>query len=220
MIKMTGEFKDKKKIAIIMAVGLALILVLSAVQIPVQTASGTTVDRAIFCNLRAYPGDTIIENITLYGDSAERIGSWRVFYKQREGDSEMMNITSWIEMKPKEYTIKNGEAKHFQLIINVPSDASPGLWGATSEDAGIAGHVDQRRTYIEFMDGDAEAAKAGGVGTMTGIRIPVSVNVLGTPEKPSPFEGIADAIKSNIITIALFAVIVVLLTMLLRRRKG
>jgi len=208
-----------KKVAIISVLG--LVLVLSAfVQIPVQTASATIVDRAIFCNLRAYPGDTITENITLYGDLSERAGSWRVFYKQREGDSEEMDITSWVEVKPKEYTIKNGEAKKFQLIIKVPSDASPGLWGATSEDAGIPGHVAQRRTYIEFKDGDAEAVKAGGVATMTGIRIPVSINVLGTPVKPSPFEGIADAIKSNIITIALFAVIVVLLTMLLRRRKG
>lgn len=219
MMEMIEELKVKKK-AIILAVGLALILVLSAVQIPVQIASATTVDRAIFCNLDAYPGDTIIENITLYGDLPERAGSWRVFYKQREGDSEKMDITSWIEVTPKEYRVKNGEAKHFQLIIKVPPDVSPGLWGATSEDAGISGHAAQRRTYIEFLDGDAEAAKAGGVATMTGIRIPVSVNVLGTPEKPSPFEGIADAIESNIIIIALFAVIVVLLTMLLRRRKG
>jgi hypothetical protein len=207
-----------KKVAIILVLGLVLVLSAS-LQIPVQTASATIVDRAIFCNLQAYPGDTIIENITLYGDSAERIGSWRVFYKQSEGDSEKMDITSWIEVKPNEYTIKNGEAKHFQLIIKVPSDASPGLYGATSEDAGIPGHVEQRRTYIEFKDGDAEAAKAGGVATMTGIRIPVSVNVLGTPVKPSPFEGIADAIKSNIITIALFVVIIALLVIISRLRK-
>ncbi len=197
------------RVAIITALGLALILVLSA-SVQIQIASATTVDRAIFSNLPAYPGDTIIENITLYGDSPERIGSWRVFYKHVEGDSEKMNITSWIEVTPKDYTIKNGEAKHFQLIITVPSDASPELWGAISEDAGIPGHVDERRTYIEFTDGDAASAKTG-VATVTGIRIPVSVNVLGVPAKPSPFAGLTETIKSNVITIALLAVIVVLL---------
>ena len=98
--------------AIIMALGLALILVLSA-SVQIQTASATTADRAIFCNLRAYPGDTITENITLYGDSPERIGSWRVFYKYMEGDSEKMNITSWIEVTPKDYTVKTGKRSIF-----------------------------------------------------------------------------------------------------------
>jgi hypothetical protein len=207
-----------KEIATILALGLVLVLSAS-VQIPVQTTSATTVDRALFCNLDAYPDDTVIENITLYGDLPDRTGSWRVFYKHVEGDSGEMNITSWIEVTPNEYTIKDGEAKYFQLIINVPSDAAPGLWGAISEDAAIQGHVDQRRTYIEFTDGDADAAKAGGVATRTGIRIPVSVNVLGTPEKPSPFEGFTDMLKSNILSIAMLAVIVVLLVILLRRRK-
>ena len=177
-------------------------------------------ERVIFCNLNAYPGDTITENMTLYGDLPDRTGSWRIFYKHVEGDLEKMNITSWIDVTLKDYTIKTGEAKHFQLIIKVPSDASPGLWGATSVDAGIPGHVDQRRTYIEFKDADAEAVVQGaGSTTYTGIRIPVSVNVLGTPEKPSPLEGITDMLKSNIISIAMFAVIVVLLVILLRRRK-
>jgi hypothetical protein len=207
-----------KEIATILALGLVLVLSAS-VQIPVQTTSATTVDRALFCNLDAYPDDTVIENITLYGDLPDRTGSWRVFYKHVEGDSGEMNITSWIKVTPNEYTIKDGEAKYFQLIINVPSDAAPGLWGAISEDAAIQGHVDQRRTYIEFTDGDADAAKAGGVATRTGIRIPVSVNVLGTPEKPSPFEGFTDMLKSNILSIAMLAVIVVLLVILLRRRK-
>lgn len=206
-----------KEKAVIMALGLALILVLLTFT---QIASATTVDRAIFCNLRAYPSDTITEHITLYGDSQERMGSWRVFYKQVEGDSEKMNITSWIEVTPKDYTIKNGEAKHFQLIITVPSDASPELWGATSEDAGIPGHVEERRTYIEFKDGDAESAKAGGVTTMTGIRIPVSVNVLGVPAKPSPLAGLAETVKSNIITISLLAVIVVLLIIINKRKAS
>jgi hypothetical protein len=205
-----------KEIATILALGLVLALSASA---QIQITSATTVDRAIFCNLNAYPGDTITENMTLYGDLPDRAGSWRVFYKHVEGDSEEMNITSWIEVTPNEYTIKYGEAKYFQLIINVPSDASPGLYGATSVDAAIPGHVDQRQTYIEFTDGDAEAAKAGGVATRTGIRIPISVNVLGTPEKPSPFEGITDTLKANILSIAMLAVIVVLLVILLRRRK-
>ena len=134
-----------KEIATILALGLVLVLSAS-VQIPVQTTSATTVDRALFCNLDAYPDDTVIENITLYGDLPDRTGSWRVFYKHVEGDSGEMNITSWIEVTPNEYTIKDGEAKYFQLIINVPSDAAPGLWGAISEDAAIQGHVDQRRT--------------------------------------------------------------------------
>ncbi len=209
-----------KNIATILAFGL-LVLVLSAtVQVPIQIASATTAERVIFCNLNAYPGDTITEDMTLYGDLPDRTGSWRIFYKQIEGDSEKMDITSWIEVKPKDYTIKTGEAKHFMLIINVPSDASLGLWGATSEDAGIAGHAAQRRTYIEFKDADAEAVVQGaGSTTYTGIRIPVSVNVLGTPEKPSPFEGITDTLKSNILSIAMLAVIVVLLVILLRRRK-
>lgn len=208
-----------KNIATILAFGLLVLVLSTTVQIPVQIASATTAERVIFCNLNAYPGDTITENMTLYGDLPDRTGSWRVFYKQIEGDSEEMNITSWIEVKPKDYTLKTGEAKYFQLIINVPSDAAPGLWGAISEDAAIQGHVDQRRTYIEFTDGDADAAKAGGVATRTGIRIPVSVNVLGTPEKPSPFEGFTDMLKSNILSIAMLAVIVVLLVILLRRRK-
>ncbi len=60
-----------------------------------------------------------------------------------------------------------------------------------------------------------------GVGSVvwTGFRIPVSVNVLGTPEKPSPLKGITDLLKANILSIAMLAVIVVLLVILLRRRK-
>ncbi|TSA56439.1 hypothetical protein D4R42_03535 [bacterium] len=203
-----------RKKALIAALGL-LVIVLATTQL----VAATTVDRAIFCNLQAYPSDTLTENITLYGDAPERTGSWRVFYKQEAGDSEKMDITSWIMVTPAEYTIKNGEAKQFQLTITVPSNATPGLWGATSVDAGIQGHVDQRRTYIEFKDGDAAIAKAGGVVTMTGVRIPVSVNVIAKPAKSSPFTGILEALQSNVITIALLGVVVVLLAIINRLRK-
>jgi len=100
----------------------------------------------------------------------------------------------------------------------VPLDASPELWDATSESAGIPGHINERRTYMEFTDGDAESIKTGGVATVTGIRIPISVNVLGVPAKPSPFAGLAETIKSNIVTIALLAVIVVLLAIRNKRK--
>lgn len=187
----------------------------------ISVTSATMVDRAFFCNLEGYPEDTIEESIMLTSTlSADRVGHWETFYKEVEGDDEKMNITSWIEIEPKDYTLKPDESKSFRLIIKIPSTAEQGLYGATSEDANVKGHYGERRTYIRFKDADAEAVRAG-VGSVvwTGFRIPVSVNVLGTPEKPSPFEGITDAIKSNILSIALLAVIVVLLVILLRRRK-
>lgn len=203
-----------RKIVIAMMIVLALLCI--------QVTSATMVDRAFFCNLEGHPGDTIEENILLTStSSADRIGHWEVFYKEVEGDNEKMDITSWIKIEPKNYTLKPGESKSFTLIINISSNAEPGLYGATSEDANIVGHSGERRTYIRFKDADAEAVKAGGGAVAwTALRIPVSVKVLGKPVKPSPFEGIAETIKSNIIPIALFAIIIVLLVIVLRLKYG
>ena len=133
--------------------------------------------------------------------------------------TEKRDITSWIRIEPKDYTLKPGESKSFKLIIRIPENAEPGLYGAISEDANMVGHSGERRAYIRFKDADAAAVKGGGSLAWTAFRIPVSVKVLGKPVKPSPLAEIADTIKSNIMIIVLLAIIVALLLILLRRRR-
>jgi len=205
--------KNMRKIIIALIIGLLCIPI----------ASATSVDRALFCNIEGYPGIQLEENILLTStSSADRIGYWGVFYKAVEGDNEKMNITSWIEIEPKDYTLKPGESKSFKLIIRIPENAEPGLYGAISEDANIVGHSGERRTYIRFKDADVAAAVKGeGSVAWTAFRIPVSVKVLGEPLQPKPPAPVIKLTQENITAIALIAIIIIMLliVVMLRRRR-
>ena len=179
--------------------------------IPVSSALATAVDRTALPNLEGYPGETISAEITLEGtDLEERVGFWYIYYKETEGDSERMDITSWITFEPKDYTIKQGEIKAFTVKVKIPENAKPGLWGATSEESWKEGHSAERRSYIIFKD-----ALAGG-NVYSGFLIPISVKVL---ESPNPLAPALNFVKQNIMTIALIIVIIVLLAVLLLKRK-
>jgi len=174
-------------------------------------ALATSVDRMAICNLEGYPGKTIEQEITLEGtDLEERSGFWYTYYKKVEGDNDKMDITSWITIEPKDYTIKQGETKVFSVKVKIPAKAKPGLWGATSEEAWKEGHSSESRTYVVFND-----ALTGG-NVYSGLLIPVSVKVLASP---NPLAPVINFIKQNIMTIALSVVIAVLLALLLKRRK-
>ncbi len=202
-----------KKMAI--AVLLLIVVVnIASVSVPV---SATAVDRLFMCNNEGYAGDVIEIPITLEGTSAaERMGHWRTYYKEVDGDDEKMDITSWITIIPANYTLKAGEEKEFTVRISIPRSAKPGLYGATSEGADMEGHSDERRTYIIFEDGDASVVAAGGSAVYSGMLIPVSVKVLA---ESNPLTPIIKAVQANIISIALLAVVIVLLVLLLRRKK-
>lgn len=173
--------------------------------------SATAVDRLSFCNLEGHPGETVEVQITLEGTSVEeRSGYWYTFYKEVEGDDDRMDITSWITIEPEHYTIREGETKVFTLKVKIPGDAGPGLWGATSEEAGKAGHSDERRTYIIFKD-----AITGG-NVYSGLLIPLSVKV---PGKPSPLAPVINFIKANIMVTVLAIIIVILVAVLVRRTR-
>ncbi|MDP3245169.1 MAG: hypothetical protein Q8M83_05955 [bacterium] len=162
-------------------------------------------------NLEGFPGKTIKQEITLEGtDPGERSGFWYTHYKKIEGDNDRMDITSWITIEPKDFTIKQGETKVFTVNVKIPKDAKPGLWGATSEDASIEGHSGERRTYIVFKDVLAEG------NVYSGLLIPISVKVLPSP---NPLAPVINFVEQNMITIALSIVILVLLAMQLLRRK-
>ncbi|MBA7711678.1 hypothetical protein ES703_120644 [subsurface metagenome] len=176
----------------------------------------TAVDRMAICNLEGYPGETIEAQITLQGTEAgERSGYWYTHYKQVEGDDARMDITSWITIEPEEYTIAQGLSVAFTVRVKIPGDAAPGLWGATSEDAGQAGHSVERRTYLIFKD------KTAGGNVYSGLLIPVSVKVLG---QPNPLAPVLNYVKDNIILVVLGVVVIILLTLLLvrttARRRG
>ena len=144
-------------------------------------------------------------------DQEGREGFWYTYYKEIEGDDNRMDITSWIVIEPKDYTIKEGEIKVFAVKIKIPKDAGPGLWGATAEKAGREGHSGERRTYIIFKD-----AMIGG-NVYSGFLIPTSVNVL---KSPNPFAPVINFVRNNIMTVALCIVIIALLAMLsLKGRK-
>jgi len=190
---------------------LVVALLLGLLFIPASAVWATSVDRLSLCNLEGYPGDAVEAEITLEGtDPQERAGYWYTHYKEVEGDDDRMDITSWIAIEPEGYTIRGGETKVFTIKVKIPGDAGPGLWGATSEEAGKAGHSDERRTYIIFKD-----AITGG-NVYSGLLIPVSVKVVG---KPSPLAPFVKIVKANMIVTALAVVIIILLAVLLPRRR-
>lgn len=186
-------------------------LVLGLLFIPSSTALATSVDRMSLVNLDGYPGKTTKAEITLEGtDLGERSGFWYTHYKEVDGDDNKMDITSWITIEPKDYSIKQGETKVFTVNIKIPGDAELGLWGATSEEAAKEGHSGERRTYIVFKD-----TPAGG-NVYSGLLIPISVKVLPSP---NPLAPVINFVIQNIITIVLSIVIIILLAMPLLRRK-
>ena len=168
-----------KKIAI---AGLLLIFLVAIAFVSVPV-SATAVDRLSITDNEGSAGDVIEIPITLEGTAdAQRSGHWRTYYKPVEGDDEKMDITSWIEIIPVDYTLKAGEVKEFTVRITIPKDAKPGLYGATSEYAGMEGHLGERRTYIIFEDANAVAViESQGSVVYTGLLIPISVNVLSKP---------------------------------------
>ncbi len=173
--------------------------------------SATAVDRLSLCNLEGHLGETIEAEITLEGtDPQERSGYWYTHYKEVEGDDDRMDITSWITIEPEHYTIREGETKVFTVKVKIPGDAEPGLWGATSEEAGKAGHSDERRTYVIFKD-----AITGG-NVYSGLLIPLSVKV---PGKPSPLAPVINLIKANVMVTVLAIIIVILVVVLVRRAR-
>jgi len=186
-------------------------LVLGLLFIPGSTALATSVDRMSLTNLEGYAGKTIKAEITLEGtDLEERSGFWYTNYKEVEGADNRMDITSWITIEPKDFTIKQGETKVFTVEVKIPRDAELGLWGATSEEAAKEGHSGERRTYIVFKD-----TPAGG-NVYSGLLIPISVKVLPSP---NPLAPVINFVQQNIITILLSVVIIVLLARPLLRRK-
>ena len=190
---------------------LVVSLLLSLLSVQGFTALATSVNQMSLANIVGYPGKTTKVEITLEGtDPEEREGFWYAHYKKVEGDDERMDITSWITIEPKDFTIKQKEKKVFTIEIKIPRDAELGLWGATSEEAGKEGHSTERRTYIVFKD-----APSGG-NVYSGLLIPVSVKVL---QSKSFLEPVINFILNNIITIVLAIIIVVLLVVPMFRRK-
>ena len=159
----------KKKIATALLLLIIFILVnIASISVPV---SATSVDRLSICNIEGHAGNEIEVPITLKSTSdSERIGHWSTYYKKVEGEGEgesrsegdyekakKRDITFGITITPANYTLEPGETKIFTVRIRIPRDAKPGLYSATSEDAGKEGHSDERRTYIIFEDVDASA---------------------------------------------------------------
>src|SRR3989344_4486921 len=186
-------------------------LVLGLLFIPGSTALATSVDRMSLTNLEGYAGKTIKAEITLEGtDLEERPGFWYTNYKEVEGADNRMDITSWITIEPKDFTIKQGETKAFTITVKIPRSAGEGLWGATSSAAGQEGHSAERRTYIVFKDAQDEG------NVYSGLLIPISVNVLKSPNQLAPM---INFVMSNIMTVGLAIIIVVLLAILLLKKK-
>jgi hypothetical protein len=174
-------------------------------------ALGTSVDRISICNLEGYPGDTVQAKITLMGtDAAYRSGFWDKYYKKTDGDTERMDIRSWITFDPQEYTITQDESKIFIIKVKIPDNASPGLWGAATAEAGLTGHSDERRTYILFKD----AFEDGNL--YSGMLIPVSVQVLG---RANPLAGVFNVLRENALVSVLAAIIALLIVILLTRKR-
>ena len=196
---------------------IALTILVLIFVVTIASVAATAVNRLSICNNEGYTGDVLTIPVTLECTSGERIGHWRTFYKKVEGDSAKANITNWIEVIPEDYTLKAGEEKEFSVRITIPKDAKPGLYGATSEDAGMEWHSGERRTYILFEDASA-AAGAGDSTVYTGLMIPVSVNVLAVQ---NPFTLITRELKENKHLVALMAIAFILIVVLLRRKdKG
>lgn len=179
--------------------------------IPGFVALATSVDRMSLVNLNGYPGKTAKAEIKLEGtDLEERAGFWYVYYKAVDGDNNKMDISSWISIEPKDFTIKKGETEVFNIEIKIPKDTEPGLWGATSQEAGQEGHSGERRTYIVFKD-----APAGG-NVYSGLLIPISVKVLPSL---NPLAPVINFVEKNIIIIVLSIIILVLLARPLLKKK-
>jgi len=198
--------KDYKKChkSVLFALLLGLLFISNSV------ARATSVDRMSLTNLEGYAGKTIEQEITLEGTDTKRTGFWYAHYKEMEGDNDRMDITSWITVEPKDYTIKQGETIVFIVKVKIPRNAGPGLWGATSEEAAKEGHSAERRTYIVFKDAIAEG------NVYSGLLLPISVKVL---KSPNPLAPALNFVKQNIVTIALAVVIIALLAVILRKRK-
>jgi hypothetical protein len=201
-----------------------------------SVAMATAVDRLLLCDLEGHPGETIEGQITLQGtDAQERSGSWSTYYNKVEGDDERMDITSWITIEPKEYTIREGESLYFAVSVKIPADAAPGVWGATTAEACQTGHSAERRTYIIFKD------SVSGGNVYSGMVIPVLVTVLeeGSPPpeetsspaleetnlpkppgNPGSTSSALDFIKDNLIAIVLGVIVIILLVVLLTRRRA
>jgi hypothetical protein len=171
----------------------------------------TSIDRMSLCNLGGQPGETIVTTITLFGTESEtRTGYWDTYYKQVDSDNDHMDITPWITIQPKEFSIAKDESKVFNISIILPQNTEPGLWGATSVNAGDSGHSAERRTYIIFKD------TAAGGNVYSGLMIPISVQVTG---KVNPFTGIINFLSKNVLVIVLVVIIVILATFLLVRLR-
>lgn len=195
----------KIKSTIFVALFLGLMLV------PFFSTSATSVDRMSLVNLKGVPGETVKMEISLEGtDEGERLGYWYTNYKEIEGDSDKMDITSWIKIDPTDYNIKQGETITFTVNVAIPKNAEPGLWGAISKDAGLEGHSNERRTYLVFKDAPADG------NVYSGLLIPISVEVLPSENPLAPF---INFVQQNLMMIIMSVVIVVLLAMLLLKKK-
>ncbi len=173
---------------------------------------GTSIDRISICNLEGYPGDLLHEKITLTGtDAGLRNGCWENYYKQVEGDDERMNISSWITVEPREFSLMLDERRIFTIKVQIPADAFPGIWGAKSPDAGLSGHAGERRTYILFKDTQEDG------NLYSGMLIPISVRVLG---EASPFSSVFRFLNQNALTVFLVIIIIALFIVLLTMTKG
>lgn len=170
----------------------------------------------IFIEVEGYPGDVLVENITLRGTLDSRKGFWSTSYREREGDSPKMDITNWITITPNYFEINKGESISFEVKIQIPSNANPGLHGAIIPGAGRPGYIEYRRSYIDFVHGDKAAMERGnGAVAKTGFHIPVIVNVLGIP---CPFKPYIDWLIENIIFVTLIIIILLLILLLLKKK--
>lgn len=197
-----------------------LFVVVNIAHLPVLV-SATSVDKLFICDVEGYAGDVIDIPITLRSTSdSERAGYWSIFCKKVEGESDdkKMDITDWITITPPNYILKSGEVKSFTITISIPADVSPGLYGATSPDADMEGHSDERRTYIVFEDADTSATDAGASAVKSGMLIPVSVKVL---EEESLFDAVNETAERNTI-LALVGTVIILISafvLIVRRKK-
>lgn len=203
------------KIGLVIIVLVALICLTSIV-----SATGT--NRIRMYGYDGYPGDIITDTITLTGSGdAARTGHWKVLYTPFEGDTEKMNLSSWITISPVNYTINPREEQIFTVTIKIPEDARAGLYGVNSSEAELKGHWYQRRQWIMFEDTSAEAAGKA-VTAYSGFKIPVSVVVLGKPsivDKLKYFIEDNKAVLSGLLAGVLLMVIVFGAQSLIRKRK-
>lgn len=191
---MSHKISYKSFIPIVVALGLFVLCN--------QTVLATSVSRMFLTNLEGYPGQTINQEIILEGtDPGERSGFWYTHYKKDDFDNRKMDITSWITVNPKDFTIKEKEVKVFNVAIKIPKDAEPGLWGAVSADAGREGYSAERRTYIIFKD------SIGGGNVYSGLLIPVSVNVLPSPDY---YTRVINFVSQNLTIVLMSSIILIL----------